>query len=120
MRPMLPVAASTECSRRQQARGLAFVGLRDQRDAAVGREAVDAAVLIGGEEDLLFQREHVVDVLFLRTPQRLDGVVGIDAVERAIFSTPLTSTTGSELRADLRRGSGDGGGRLRRFGIAAA
>ena len=46
-----------------------------QGDAAVGRQAVDAAVLVGGKQNLLFERQQVVDVLFLGTPQRLDGVI---------------------------------------------
>ena len=87
----------------QQPGGLALIGLGHQRDAAVWREAVDAAVLIGGEENLLFERQEVVDVFFLGAPQGFDGVVGIDAVDGALLDAADIHHRG-ELRADLRRG----------------
>ena len=72
---------------REQACGLALIGLSDQCDAAIGREAVDPAVLIGGEEDLLFKRQEVVDVFLLGTPQGFDGIVRVDAVDGALLDT---------------------------------
>src|SRR5262249_28284198 len=92
----------------EEADGLAFVGLGDERDAAIGREAVDAAVLIGGEENLLLEREDVIDVFVLGGPEGFDGVVGVDAVDGA-----LIDSRGFGERAqgggDLRGGGGSGG-----------
>ena len=84
----------------EQACGLAFIRLSDERDTAVGRKSVDAAILVGGEQDLALQREHVVHVLFLGRPERLDGVVGIDAIEGRLLDAAHIDN-GVELRADL-------------------
>ena len=100
---------------RQQAGGFAFIGLGHQGDAAIGRQAVNAAVLVGGEENLLFQRQQVVDVLLLGTPQGLDGVVRVDAVDRGFFDAADIHHRG-ELGAHL----GCGGEPRRRAGLAVA
>ena len=94
---------------RQQPGGLALVGLGDEGDAPVGRETVNAAVLVGRKENLALQREHVVDVLFLGAPQRFDGVIGVDAVDRGLLDAAHIHH-GVELRGDL--GGRGGGGRL--------
>ena len=94
---------------REQARGLAFIGLGDQRHAAIGREAVDPAILVGGEENLLLERQQIVDVFFLGTPQGLDGVIRVDAVDGALLDAADIHHR-SELRADLGGGGGRGAG----------
>ncbi len=53
----------------QELHGLAFVGLGEQGDAAIGREAIDAAILIGGKDELLFESEEVVRVFVLGCPK---------------------------------------------------
>ena len=66
---------------RQQARGLALAGLGDQGEAQVRRQPVDAAVLVGGKEHLVRQRQQIVGVFLFGTPEGLHGVVGIDAID---------------------------------------
>src|SRR5580700_5571601 len=65
----------------KKAGGFAFVGLQNQGNLAIVREAVDAAVGVGGKQELVGQRQQVVGVFFLRTPKCLDGVVGVDAID---------------------------------------
>src|SRR5262249_43210000 len=89
----------------QQADSFAFVGLRDQRNPPVGGEAVDAAVLICGEENLFFEREEVVNVFVFRTPERLDGVVRVDAIDGALFD-PAGFRDRRQRRGDLWRRRG--------------
>ena len=101
---------------REQARGLAFIRLGDQRHAAIWRESVDPPILVGGEENLLLEGQQVVDVFFLGTPQGFDGVIGVDAVDGALIDAADIHHW-SELGADLGSGGGRGAGLgLRRLG----
>ena len=91
----------------QQPRGFRFVGLSDQRDFAIRRQTVDAATAIGGEQDMAGRRQQVVDVLFLRAPQRLHRVIGIDAIQRRFLDARYI---------EHRSGRGCYSGRLSRLG----
>jgi hypothetical protein len=73
-------------------------------DAAVRRQAVDAAVIVGGEKNLVFERQQIVDVLLFGTPQRLDGVIRVDAIDGG-FVDAAHVHHGRELSAHLRSGN---------------
>ena len=119
----IPRGGQDLASAGQKASRFGLIGLGEQRHLSVWRQPIDAARAVGRKHDLAVGREHIVYILFLGAPERLNGVVGIDPVQRRLLDSAQIEYR-TELRLRLRGCSlrllvGGGILRLRWFYVGA-